>query len=238
MAHHGRRSIIDGDLGPATAQSLRLPRCGHPDYLPPNAASEEANWPEACRRNITTSYKMRLKGLSDKQLAELWQEADMHWEREFDIHFEFRPNDYPSTRIYAFEAALGGSVLADQFLANNSCSFRSRGRFDNRTWNDVLFVTTCTHEHGHALGLPHVNDRAATMYPSITQASMSRRGKPNASDIRNMLARGYQRRTTPVPPKPPENPTGDFVIEGRKITHVKSVDSINLRFVEDSGFLS
>jgi len=236
MAHHNRRGIIDGDVGPATVQSLNLPRCGMPDHAHPNAASEEANWPEDCRRNITTSYKMSLSGLSDDKLAELWVEADMNWEREFDIHFEFQPDKYPNTKIFSFEARLGGSVLADQYLANNNCSFRSQGRFDNRTWNDVLFVTTCTHEHGHALGLPHDRDSAATMYPSITQSSMSRRGKPNAADIRNMLGRGYKRRTTPVPPTPPTDPKGEWRIDGSKVIHVASGDSISLRFIEDSGF--
>lgn len=240
MAHHRRRAIIDGDAGPATIQSLNKPRCGHPDYMPPNEAREEANWPEDCRRNITTSYKMTLRGLSDEDVARLWQEADMNWEREFDVGFVFQPQNYPNTRIYAFKANLGGSTLADQFLATNSCSFRSRGRFDNRTWNEVLLVTTITHEHGHALGLPHSRDRAATMYPSITQASMARRGKPNAADARNMLARGYKRRTTPLPPPPPppKDPTDEtFKIERNKLTHVPSGDSIMLRFIEDSGFV-
>lgn len=233
---HSRKSIADGETGPATNATFKLPRCGLPDYYSPNkqAAAEEANWPEACRRNITTSYKMSLSGLSDAKLAELWQEADMNWEKEFDIHFEFQPDNYPNTRIYSFEAALGGSVLADQFLATNDCSYRSRGRFDNRTWNDVLFVTTCTHEHGHALGLPHVNDSAATMYPSITNTSMGRRGKPNQSDIQNMLSRGYKRRTEPPLPPPGD---GEFKIVRDTITHVKSGDSIKLRFIEAAGFV-
>lgn len=210
----GRPAIADGEVGPATAELMTFPRCGVSDYLP--AIIGEANWPEACRHEITTSYKMILPGLTPERLRALWLESDANWSRELELMFRYEDGSYPNTRIYAFAANLGGNVLADQYLAQGSCTVRLQGRFDsNRTWSETLFTATCTHEHGHALGLGHLQDPLATMYPSVTQASMSRRGAPNGSDLREMIALGYKRRTSPpVPPEPipPVPPGGEAVL--------------------------
>lgn len=203
---HRRESIADGDIGPSTIDLLRMPRCGQSDYMRPGQALE-ANWPEQCRMDITTSYRMNLSGLSAGQVQDLWVEADGWWEQALKVKLPLRLSNYPNTRVFAFAASLPGSVLADQVLAYNDCSARLRGRFDTRQWSDRLFVTTVTHEHGHALGLGHLRDNQATMYPSITQASMSRRGRPNNSDVQAMLGLGYERNTDP--PDPPDPPDPD-----------------------------
>jgi len=194
---HKRMSIADGHAGNNTIDLLSFSRCGCPDYYPEELREEQGNWPDQCRQEITTSYQMTLSGLSPSDVARLWQEADQNWQDVFDITFQFELENYPNTRIWTFRANLSGSVLADQYLANSDCGSRSQGRIDNRTWNDVLFVTTVTHEHGHALGCPHSQDSQATMYPSITDTSMSRRGRPHASDIEIMLDIGYELRTEP-----------------------------------------
>lgn len=206
--YHRREAHLDGEPGPATHDLLVLvPRCGVPDYAHPD--EEAARFPDSCVKEITTSYRMDLAGLSADTLERLWKEADQNWANALEVDFIFQPDKYPNTNIYSAKRALGGSTLAWQVLSQGRCGDRLEGAFDNRTWNEVLFVTTCTHEHGHALGLGHVtSDRTATMYPSITNASMARRGAPNESDIKALLSLGYDRRTTPVPPPaPPDGPT-------------------------------
>lgn len=211
---HRREAIADGEVGPNTEELLTMPRCGMADFPHPTAACAESRWPDSCRHEITTSYRMNLSGLTADRLASLWQEADGHWQAVLDIAFQFQPEKYPNTRIYAFAQRLGGSVLADQYLAQNNCQVRLQGRFDTRTWSEALFVTTTTHEHGHALGCNHLKDPASTMYPSIHQQSLARRGAPNASDVQAMLALGYRRRaTTPPPPPPPPDQSTTVVFQ-------------------------
>ena len=207
--YHGRAAVVDGDAGAATWDLIvNTPRCGHPDFFPSSAAVQEARFPDSCRESITTSYKMQLRGLSDSELMELWIRADQNWADAINVSFVLKKESYPNTNIYAFEAALSGSVLADQYLSQGGCGNRLRGRFDNRTWSRALFLATCTHEHGHALGYGHVTrDRNAIMYPSIHQNGMARGGTPNESDIRAMLSLGYKRRVGK--PDKPDKPDPD-----------------------------
>lgn len=202
-----RESIPDGEVGPNTEILLSKVRCGVPEFLHPEA-QEPANWPIACRNEITTSYKMNLPGVNAEQLQAIWLEGDGNWEKELDLKFVLRLQDYPNTRIFAFAQNLSGSVLADQYLATGDCGTRLQGRFDVRSWSTLLLLATVTHEHGHALGLGHLQDSNAIMYPSIHQAGMARRGAPNNTDIAAMLQLGYKRRTAPpIPPIPPTDPT-------------------------------
>ncbi len=226
--YHGRKSITDGVSGPATVDLLNQPRCAHPDYY--SANKEEARFPDSCRESISTSYRMNLSGMSSETLERLWKKADQNWADVLNVNFSLQLNNYPNTNIHSSEAALGGSILADQFLSNGRCGDRLRGRFDNRTWSERLFLATCTHEHGHALGLGHLNDRSAIMYPSIHSEGMNRGGTPNSSDISAMVRIGYRRRTSPPPnPDPPDNPKDcpdykiltNFTYKGEKLAVVQ-----------------
>lgn len=202
---HDRPAEADGEVGEATAFVLTQPRCGCPDYYPPNAAMpEEMNWPEACRNEITTSYRMNLRGVTAQELEAAWNEASRTIERAIQVAFTLNLSAYPNTRIFAFAAALGNSVLADQYLARGRCNDALQGRFaSNLTWNMQTLVTVILHERLHGIGLRHVQDPAATMFPSIHQASLGRRGAMNESDIAEALSRGYKRRTEqPQPPSP------------------------------------
>jgi hypothetical protein len=207
--YHKRPAILDGEAAVATEDLLKLTRCNFPDIITPEYMTEfgwpamtpdQANWPEACRNEITTSYDMKLDGLTDQQLAQLWVEN--HWEEKLELKRVFQKSSYPNTRFYAFKYSFGGSILADHYLATNNCNTRLRGRYDNRSWNEKLFVATKEHEHGHGLGFEHISESRgqATMNPILNNATQSRRGAPTKLDLDLAMARGYKLRSSPPPP--------------------------------------
>ena len=227
---HRRMAIADGDVGSSTFDLLNHSRCGCPDFTHPEAATEEANWPDACRFEITAARHPRfdrdIRGVSPEQVQSVWLEWARNWERALKLKFDIRPSDeYDTARIFHFLAQLGGSILADQMLATGSCRFRSRGRVDIRTWTEVLLVGTMSHEIGHALGLDHLRNNLATMFPSIHRATLERRGAPHSSDIAAAVRLGYQRQTEPQPPAPQPPPTPPRIPEVQRFDGEVEIDN-------------
>lgn len=225
MGYYGRKLNADGDQGPAGRALMAMPRCGFPDILPATT-SEEANWPDACRMNLTTSFPrgMTLPGLTAEQVYEGANRALLNVMEDFEIGIHIDQDAFPKTNINFKPAQLGGSVLADQYLPINSCDFTSNGRVDSdRRWEYWYWVTVRSHEDGHAYGLGHVGIPSALMYPSINTASVNRRGKMSETDIKEMIRNGYKRRATPPP-------TGGNTFQGRLI-----VGDQKWEFTADSG---
>ena len=193
-----------GEVDQSTIDLFALPRCGVPDYRDPTVPTAQANWPVACRMDITTSYNMTLSGVSPEQISQLFQEAHKNWQDAIEVGFRFQPQGYPNTRFFNNRRPLSGNILAWHQLAVSNCNARLEGTYNSNTnWSPTLLVTTITHEHGHGLGFDHIQNNQGTMYPSITQASQARRGKPHASDLVEARARGYVIRSGPPPPPPP-----------------------------------
>jgi hypothetical protein len=219
--YHGRAAIIDGDLGPATHDLLHQKRCGFPDYLPPKgkkfshpflskniqAGILEGNWPDDCRNRLHSSFDMSLRGLSQSKLEDLTHEAHKNWNDSLDVTLTFeKDREYARCDIYSKGKPLPGSTLAWSELAISDCTFIADQAYDTTiSWSEPLYVTTKTHEDGHALGFNHVRDSAATMFWQINSAAKQRRGKPNATDLAEARKRGY--RVGP-PPEDPSNITG------------------------------
>ena len=212
----------DGDLGAITENELFAPRCPFPDYPHPSLGyldvdgnslgkPEEANHPESCRREMTKSLEngYRLPGATFEELMEWERVASSRWTDHFQIGIRIDNSLGRNANRWVIAWRLGGSVLADQYLAQNRCDAKLRGRYDNdRTWNRRLYLPTAVHEEGHFWGCPHIRHSSAIMYPSIHNESMNREGQLHAADIRLMESLGYSRRTgPPPPPEPDEVPT-------------------------------
>jgi len=198
LTHHRRPLNQDRLYGPALEQLLSTPRCGRRD-IPSATDIDEANIPVACRMNATESFSFSLPGLSAEQTTAIFESGAKNWADRIKVRMRRIASGAMRPIILA---NLGGSTLADQTLPRNSCSDRLPGRFNGSfTWSIARSTATETHELGHFFGLRHERtDRAAIMWPSIHQAGMARGGTPNASDVRQAVALGYDLADDEPPP--------------------------------------
>jgi len=192
-AVHSRPLRVDGDIGPATAHLMNTRFCNVPDVMP-NATVEQANWPTACRNDITVSWGFdQLPGLTEAETDLIFERMKEKFESRFEMTIKLQKDDYPKTRIYMAVKALPGPTLAWSYLATSNCADRLKQAIDNTIrWSFKLADGTVPHEDGHAFGMVHTpQDPKSLMYPS-----MNGQTDLNKTDIEQMIRLGYKRRTS------------------------------------------
>lgn len=228
---YARAIQVDGEAGPLTQHHILgpddadafdprrfPPRCDCPDFdvddddiLRAKWNRAEANWPDHCRERLKFGRDfLELPGLTETDTNEVWWAACNNWTAAVaDIVMDaLEAGERDGADIWATLRRLSGSVLAWSQLARNRCDVELAQAYDRRTWGKGQAAATATHEVGHALGLNHITGprtvhHEATMFPSITSATIRRRGWPNEADRAQAARLGYSVGSNP------EQPQGD-----------------------------
>lgn len=226
---HNRSLDVDGHIGPVTEELLKRPRCGCPD-IQRAVEPEEANWPPACRTNLTTWLATDRLNLPVDTIKERQRAALDSWEAVIDVAFA-QAESRGEARIWSTNGPLSGSTLAWSYLATGSCRSRLEQRYNTRTnWSPQLFQAVVAHEVGHALGMPHHRDRSGLMYP-YARAGIY---KPAAVDVRQAKGLGYGdpiNKPEPEPPSeppelPPELPPG-WIVKGIEVDPIDGILTVH-----------
>ena len=221
FAHHGRESVADGDVGPATLALADLPRCGCPDYgleyglenagsggwndCDPGKVFPDAEHSIAIKFDETNA-PAKWRGYMDqvKQNA-INISADMGLAVR---HLPANTNEnYQSSCIFRF---ISGGVIGFYYIPRgNSCSRVPQGALDTSFQPDVQMASLLwIHEGlGHGVGLPHT--RGGIMNPSIIRVPITWRNDPSFNRMRSMYT------GKPLQPGPGPGPGPDPTVIAR-----------------------
>jgi hypothetical protein len=224
-----------GVLDDATKEKMLAPRCGMPDKS--NKLTRASFYSKWDKNTITWKYVKPTNQLDSGRVRKAIKEAFAVWATVIPLTFtEVGPNDQSDMQFgfgtkdhadgFSFDGR--GSVLAHAFFPKDGrlhfdddelWTYEDASQIKDGSYTDLLSVTI--HEMGHALGLPHLQQEEAIMYPYYRHPELDSNGKIkpfvlNQYDI-NAIQEAYgprdgsgtrptQKPTTPEP-TPPGGPS-------------------------------
>jgi len=213
---------VDGVVGPQTLETTLIPRCGVPDYE--RASSNRNKWTKTNLtyyiKNRITNNEISVEDFDDSMeqvMSLLTDVCGLKICRTNDIRTANLVLDTGSSRRDGFGAP--GGTLAWAYLPQGDnrqllmkYDSREPWTLDFNSTSKINLIAVGSHEISHNLGLVHVNDRRALMYPMYQRHIW----KPQSVYDIPELQKRYGKPTTqpepdpePDPPKPeePSDPT-------------------------------
>lgn len=208
---HNRPGIVDGEIGPATIELLKMERCGLPDFQLMETGS--GSWPAGCHpdwpNNHTFTVQMNKSGMPSFLNDVIEPAWDLCRAAYADMGIVFiREDDNNKANTYVTWTRGSGWIGLAIVGNNQRCGTRIWAKFDNRYQpNDIVnqWARLLAHEFGHNMGMSH--SRGGIMNPSLISGKFDTnewRGDPSE----NILKRWFGgvpidlNPTTPIPPPP------------------------------------
>lgn len=224
LEHYERRAIIDGELGPATEDLLKVERCGCPDFgyidaqgklirgtLPAVGTGGWAKCHNIGNFHAALVYvnKASMPAFLQPVWPQVWANVVQSYDR-IGLHFieTDDPNNHNTSLTWVRPD--GGWIGLAIVGRNQSCNSKIWSRYDQNYKGGSStpaiiqqWTTLVKHELGHNCGLEH--SRGGVMNPSIVNGlPVLWDGDPSL----NLLNRwfGGEAYNPPQPPQPPDNP--------------------------------
>jgi hypothetical protein len=244
LAFHQREPNYDGEIGPATATLVEIPRCPIPDFAPPaNAAfhyddpelqaaveSMQANaagsgsWPSpGCDPNSTAGHSIRVglntsgapAGVAVYLDKALKEVAKCYADMGLVVRYILNESTPVEIRK-SFKALRGGIIGLNYFPTPNTCAQTIEGwlGINYAPSNWLTWARLETHETGHGTGLQHTS--GGIMNPSIlVLPTLTWRGDPSERTLTRFFG-GVPVGAPTGPTDPPTTPkTGVLTLDGK-----------------------
>jgi len=162
------------DLPPELEEHIRKTAEITGVYVQRRCANAEAASQNICiwrHKTVTASIKGSLPGVTDQQIVDTYKKALQIWNSCVNVGLQWT-DDFAKANIYARCNRIDGTsgTLALSYLptcgSNSTVNLQLSQTYDNsEKWTIPWLLEVMLHELGHALGLNHINERGALMYP-------------------------------------------------------------------------
>jgi hypothetical protein len=175
---------VTGSLNADTKKKMASRRCGRPKNIP-EFASEVDKW-----QKLAVTYKIQnwSEPFTEQLIKQFFQNSIQVWTKNVNLQITESRSNSGDINIYFTEQDGPSNILGYAFFPENGDIF-----FDSaEDWTVTSSLATertyfgwvAAHELGHALGLPHSENRRSIMFPYYSSTVK----KPSHYDINNLKA--------------------------------------------------